>query len=76
MTVHARRLTYFALITGGFVLLAGGIWLYTRHQLWLQGQRLDTLARVGLIIFGIFTVQHCFLCFSPRISVTSLCTSA
>jgi hypothetical protein len=56
MTVHARRLTYFALITGGFVLLAGGIWLYTRHQLWLQGQRLDMLARVGLAIFGIFVV--------------------
>jgi hypothetical protein len=60
MTVHARRLVYLALITGGFVLLAGGIWLYTRHPLWLESHRLDMLLRVGLIIFGIFTVQHCF----------------
>jgi hypothetical protein len=55
-TVHAKRLTYFALITGGFLLLVSGIWLYTHHQVWLQGQRLDTLARVFLIIFGIFVL--------------------
>jgi hypothetical protein len=56
MAVHAKGLTYFGLITGSFVLLAGGIWLYTRHQLWLQGHRLDMLSRVGLIIFCIFVV--------------------
>lgn len=56
MTVHTKRLTYITLIAGGFALLAGGIWLYSDHQLWLQDQRLDMLARLILLIFGIFVV--------------------
>ncbi len=54
--IHARRLTYLTLISSGFVLLGGGIWLYTRHQGWLQGQRLDMLAQIGLTILGIFVL--------------------
>lgn len=55
-TIQTKRLTYLTLISGGFVLLGSGIWLYTRHQVWLQGQRLDSLTQIGLIIFGIFVV--------------------
>jgi hypothetical protein len=54
--IQAKRLTYIALIISGFALLGGGVWLYTRHQVWLQGQRLDSLTQIGLIIFGIFVV--------------------
>jgi hypothetical protein len=54
--VKAKHLTYIALITSGFILLGSGVWLYYRHQVWLQRQSLDSLLLVGLIILGIFVV--------------------
>ncbi|MFO7540884.1 MAG: hypothetical protein R6X32_22820 [Chloroflexota bacterium] len=55
-TSNIKHLIYTTLTIGGFVLLVSGIWLYHRHQVWLQGRNLDSLLLWGLIIFGIFVV--------------------
>lgn len=53
---RAKWLLYITLITGSFALLGSGVWLYYRHQVWLQRQNLDSPFLAGLIILGIFTV--------------------